>query len=349
MSAAPILSLRAAGKSFGSRRVAQRISFDVDAGEVVCLLGPSGSGKSTVLRIVAGVERADEGEVLIAGRVVEGSGAYVPPELRQVGLVFQDLALFPHLNARANAMFGLFRRPKADAGARADALLAMVGLSGHASSFPYQLSGGEQQRLAVARAIAPSPKVMLLDEPFSGLDDRLRDEVRDEVLRLLRAQGAATLFVTHDPNEALRSADRIVLLRDGLIAQAGSPDSLWGQPADLGVASFFSPVSTLEATVADGEAITVLGGVNAPGIAAGEKVIVALRPRDLALSSGGLPLEPQAVSLGSDGLHVRFAPAPGLPDGLSAIFEPESAFRAGSTVRIGLRPGKGFVFRRQGA
>jgi iron(III) transport system ATP-binding protein len=278
---------------------------------------------------------------------VEGPRVFVAPEKRRVGLVFQDLALFPHLNARSNAMFGLFRESRADAARRAEALLEMVGLGGHAASFPHQLSGGEQQRLAVARALAPEPKVMLLDEPFSGLDDRLRDGVRGEVLSLLRRRGAATLFVTHDPDEALRSADRIVLLRQGRIAQAGPPAELWARPADLGVAAFFSPVCTVPAEVWKRSALTPLGAVSAPGFGEGQAVLVALRPRDLELAAGGRALRPDTLALASDGLHVRFAPDEALPGGLSGVFEPNAPIRAGAPVPVAIRPGHGFVFHRE--
>ncbi len=228
---APILSLRGIVKSFAGRTVVENVSFDVAAGEVVCLLGGSGSGKSTTLRIAAGIERPEAGEVAVDGAIVEAPGRFVPPEKRRIGLVFQDLALFPHLSARANVTFGLFRLPRAEARARADKLLAMVGLSPLAEAYPHQLSGGEQQRLAVARALAPEPRAMLLDEPFSGLDARLRDGVRRDVLAVLRGQGAATLLVTHDPDEALRFADRIVLLRAGRIVQSGTPAALLDRPA----------------------------------------------------------------------------------------------------------------------
>ncbi|MCC6921120.1 MAG: ABC transporter ATP-binding protein [Alphaproteobacteria bacterium] len=344
MNPAPILSVRGVGKSFGARRVAEDIGFEAGAGEVVCLLGHSGSGKSTMLRIVAGIERADEGDVSIAGQRVEGAGIFVPPEKRRVGLVFQDLALFPHLDARANAAFGLFRSARREALRRADTLLEMVGLAAHRTSYPHQLSGGEQQRLAVARALAPRPQVMLLDEPFSGLDDRLRDKVRHEVLSVLRSEGTATLFVTHDPDEALRSADRIVLMREGRIAQAGTPDALWQNPADLDVAGFFSPVSKLPGVVQSGKIVTPLGTRPAPGLAEGTPAVIAIRPRDIALSDAGMALTPRSVSLASDGLHVAFAPADGVPHGVFAVFDPNTHIRIGCTERIALRPGHGFVF-----
>ena len=253
---APMLSFKRVSKSFGDRMVVDSVSFDIAAGEVTCLLGASGSGKSTCLRIAAGVERADSGEAHVEGRPVDSPDAFVAPEKRGVGLVFQDLALFPHLNARRNAAFGLFRQPRKQALARADELLALVGLSHLAHAFPHQLSGGEQQRLAVARALAPRPRVMLLDEPFSGLDDRLRDVVRGEVLSLLRHEGAATMFVTHDPDEALRSADHIVLLRDGRMVQSGRPRALLDAPADLAAAMFFSPICRIGGKVADGRVAT---------------------------------------------------------------------------------------------
>lgn len=341
MPRAPIVSLSGVGKSYGTRRVADDISFEVGAGEIVCLLGASGSGKSTILRMIAGVERADAGSVRIGAAEVDSPASFVPPEKRRVGLVFQDLALFPHLDATANAAFGLFRAPRAEAEARAASLLALVGLNGHAKAFPHQLSGGEQQRLAVARALAPRPQVMLLDEPFSGLDDRLRDTVRSEVLAALRAENAATVFVTHDPDEALRSADRIVLLRAGRIVQIGSPDALLGAPADLGAAAFMSAVTTLSAVVSGGVAETPLGAVAAK-FSDGTPVIAAWRQRDIVIAEGGLGVTVESAALASDGWHVTCATGSGLH--IACVLEPGRAIRAGDVITLKGKPGHAFIF-----
>lgn len=337
----PVISLGGVGKCFGPRKVANDISFDVAGGEVVCLLGASGSGKSTILRMIAGIERADEGTIRLGGSEVDGA-LYVPPEQRRVGLVFQDLALFPHLDATGNAGFGLFRSPRREAQARVTELLALVGLSAHARAFPHQLSGGEQQRLAVARALAPRPQAMLLDEPFSGLDDRLRDQVRKEVMALLRAEGTATVFVTHDPDEALRSADRIVLLRDGRIVQQGAPGELLSKPADLGAAAFFSPVNQCAGTVAGGVVATAFGAVPAAGLADGTAVTVAFRPRDLSPSGEGPALRVAAADLTADGLYVTAMPEEG--DLLTAVLAPGAGVRAGDVIHLRAKPARGFVF-----
>lgn len=344
MKASPTLSLRGVGKSYAGRAVVDDVSFDVAAGEILCLLGTSGSGKSTTLRMIAGIERADRGEIAIAGVTADSSKTFIPPEKRLVGLVFQDLALFPHLTARGNAAFGLFREPRSGAQGRADALLALVGLTAHADAYPHQLSGGEQQRLAVARALAPRPKAMLLDEPFSDLDDRLRDGVRSDVLAILREQETATLLVTHDPDEALRSADRIVLLRNGRIAQAGTPVELLNAPADLETAAFFSPVARLGAVVAGGLAQTRLGPVPAPGRADGAPVTIALRPRDLEIGQGGAEAVVTDVATASDGTHVRLTLEGEDIGALSALIEGTASLKSGDRVSLRARPGRGFVF-----
>lgn len=338
------LSLRHLGKTFGGRKVVDDVSLDIAPGHVVCLLGASGSGKSTTLRMVAGIERADEGSIEVGGRVVDGTGPWIPPEKRGVGLVFQDLALFPHLTARQNAAFGLFRLKRSEALARADRLIEMVGLGHLKPAYPHQLSGGEQQRLAVARALATRPQVMLLDEPFSGLDERLRDQVRQDVLGLLRHEGAATLFVTHDPDEAMRAADRIVLLRQGRVAQAGSPSDLFDRPADIHVAAFFSPIGRFHVTAEDGKAATELGTLDATGLGQGVAAILAVRPRDFELADQGLAAMVATVAKASDGLHVAFQPEPGIHDGFGAVFPAETRLSPGEQIRLRLRPGRGFVF-----
>ena len=197
------------------------MSLRIAAGQVSCLLGPSGCGKSTTLRLIAGVDRPDAGAIRVDGRPVVDGRRRVPPEERGIGLMFQDFALFPHLTAAQNVGFGLPRRDARAARRGSRELLDRVGMARHAEKHPHELSGGEQQRVALARALAPRPRIMLMDEPFSGLDDRLRDEIRDETLAVLKAEGTAVLLVTHEPTEAMRMADEILLMRDGRIVQRG--------------------------------------------------------------------------------------------------------------------------------
>jgi iron(III) transport system ATP-binding protein len=276
-----MLELKDITHDYGALRAVDGVSLTVGAGEVVCLLGPSGCGKSTVLRLAAGLERLQAGTIAIGGRVVADAATDVPPEARGVGLVFQDYALFPHLNVRDNVAFGV-AGPSARRAARATEVLAQMGVEDYARAFPHVLSGGQQQRVALARALAPRPGVMLLDEPFSGLDARLRDQVRDSTLHALKDSGAASLLVTHDPDEAMFMADRIAVMREGRIVQMGAPVELYCRPADAFVARFFGEINALSATIAGGAAATPFG----PGPSAlpeGSAVDVLIRPEALKL------------------------------------------------------------------
>ena len=267
-------------RHLGGRDVVQDVSLQVAAGQVTCLLGPSGCGKSTTLRMIAGVDRPDAGRVLVEGRVVSDGARFVPPEKRQIGLMFQDFALFPHLTVAKNVAFGL---PREGASARVAELLERVGLAGHAASYPHELSGGEQQRVALARALAPRPAIMLMDEPFSGLDNRLRDEIRDETLSVLKEEGAAVLLVTHEPDEAMRMADEIALMRAGRIVQRGAPYTIYNNPADLAAAAFFSDVNVIRGEVQGALTETAFGTFLAPGVADGQSVDIAFRPQHLTI------------------------------------------------------------------
>ncbi len=223
------------------------MSLDVAAGQVACLLGPSGCGKSTTLRMIAGVERPDRGRIAFDGQPVSDERLFQPPEARSVGLMFQDFALFPHLTVAQNVAFGL-RSGRDERDRRVAELLERVNLVGYGTKHPHQLSGGEQQRVALARALAPRPRVMLMDEPFSGLDNRLRDGIRDTTLEILKEEGAAVLLVTHEPDEALRMADEILLMRAGRIVQRGSPYNIYNAPADRAAAAFFSDINVIRGT-----------------------------------------------------------------------------------------------------
>ena len=263
----------------------REVSLDVAPGEIVCLLGRSGCGKTTLLRLAAGLERPASGQVLIDGREVSGPSAFIPTEKRGVGLMFQDYALFPHLTILANVMFGLRDLPRKAAATEARRVLGRVGLDALVDAYPHMLSGGEQQRVALARAIVPRPAVLLMDEPFSGLDRSLREEVREETLAILRETRATSIIVTHDPEEAMRLGDRIGLMRDGRILQVGTADELYRRPVDLVAARFFSDINEFEGTPEGGAIATPLGRVIVNGGAPAGPAVVGLRPADIAVGA----------------------------------------------------------------
>ena len=268
-------------RRFGRRLVVSDVSLSVAAGQVTCLLGPSGCGKSTTLRIIAGVDRQDAGTVLLNGEVVSDAGRHLPPEARGVGLMFQDFALFPHLTVAQNVAFGL--RRGSDAAARVAELLERVDLAAFGDKHPHELSGGEQQRVALARALAPRPRVMLMDEPFSGLDNRLRDGIRDATLGVLKHEGTAVLLVTHEPDEAMRMADEIALMRDGRVVQRAAPYNIYNAPADREAAAFFSDVNVLPGEVRGALTDTPFGRFLAPGLPDGTRVDIVFRPQHVRI------------------------------------------------------------------
>ena len=272
---------------YGNTTAVENLSIALHEGEVVCLLGPSGCGKSTALRIAAGLERAQKGIVELGDAIVSDSEVHLPAEDRNIGLVFQDYALFPHLSVIDNVKFGLKRDRSGMAESKARNALEMVHMEKFLNKYPHMLSGGEQQRVALARALAPQPEVMLLDEPYSGLDARLREKIRDEVLHLLRQQGCATLMVTHDAEEAMFMADKIIVMNDGRVIQVGSPAELYFQPVNSFVAGIFGELNKLNGLVCGNKAMTSLVDFPVQKFATGTKVEVVLRPEALCL----LPLE----------------------------------------------------------
>ena len=281
MSQIPRLQISHISRSFAGRRVVDEVSLVVMPGQVTCLLGPSGCGKSTTLRIIAGVDRQDSGRIQVDGRLISDAATHVPPEGRGIGLMFQDFALFPHLSVAQNVGFGLKRGPQVQA--RVADLLARVGMARHINAYPHELSGGEQQRVALARALAPRPQIMLMDEPFSGLDHRLRDEIRDETLDVLKSEGTAVLLVTHEPAEAMRMADEIALMRDGRIVQQGAPYHIYNSPADREAASFFSDINVISGRVQGALTETAFGQFLAPGVPDGTDVDIIIRPQHLKI------------------------------------------------------------------
>jgi iron(III) transport system ATP-binding protein len=278
----PRLEIRNIHKAFAGRLVVDDVSLSVMPGQVTCLLGPSGCGKSTTLRMIAGVEMQDGGSIHVDGQLVCDGQMSVPPEGRSIGLMFQDFALFPHLSVTQNVAFGL-RTAKAETRARVATLLAKVGMTRHADAYPHELSGGEQQRVALARALAPKPRIMLMDEPFSGLDDRLRDDIRDETLEVLKEEGTAVLLVTHEPGEAMRMADEIALMRNGKVVQRGAPYNIYNAPKDSEAAGFFSDINVIPSEVQGALTDTPFGQFLAPGFPDGTKVDIVIRPQHLKI------------------------------------------------------------------
>ncbi len=277
------LHIAAVDKAFARLGVLFDVHLQVSRGERVALLGPSGCGKTTLLRIIAGLEHADAGVVRIDGRIVAGPDVWVPPEQRGVGLVFQDYALFPHLNAATNVGFGLSK----PAPTRVAELLALVGLSDKAEQFPHELSGGQQQRLALARALAPSPSLLLLDEPFSNLDVKLRHALRTQVADVVTALQTTTVLVTHDQQEAFLFADRVAVVLKGRVCQFAPPRELYTQPASLEVARFVGEANVLSGD-ADGQRCeTALGTLTGRGDSG--RVQVVVRPEQLRIVDGASP------------------------------------------------------------
>ena len=278
----PRLEIKDLRRSFAGRTVVDGVSLQIMPGQVTCLLGPSGCGKSTTLRMIAGVEMQDSGTIHVDGKLICDTVFRIPPERREIGLMFQDFALFPHLSVADNVAFGL-HGTKAEKRARVEELLARVDLLRFIDGYPHQLSGGEQQRVALARALAPKPRIMLMDEPFSGLDNRLRDGIRDETLSILKEEDTAVLLVTHEPDEAMRMADEIALMRDGRIVQQGAPYNVYTRPRDLAAVALFSDANVVEATVDGALAQTAFGRFLAPGVADGTRVQIVFRPQHVRI------------------------------------------------------------------
>ncbi|MDJ0461915.1 ABC transporter ATP-binding protein [Streptomyces sp. H27-C3] len=276
-------------KSYGGGAAAPPVldglDLTVPAGALAAVLGPSGCGKTTMLRIIAGFLRADAGTVTVGGRVLTGPGVYLPPEHRQIGIVPQEGALFPHLSVARNVAFGLTALDRTTRRRRTDEMLELVGLPGYGDRMPHELSGGQQQRIALARALAPSPQLVLLDEPFNALDSTLRTGVRADVRAALQATGATAVLVTHDQQEALSTADVVAVVRDGRVAQCDTPQELYRRPANPWVAAFVGDAVLLPATVEYGTASTALGSVSlATPTAVRRTGTVLLRPEQLHLS-----------------------------------------------------------------
>jgi iron(III) transport system ATP-binding protein len=278
-------ALRIAGlaKRYGAVEAVAGLDLEVDRGSLCALLGPSGCGKTTTLRLIAGLERPDRGQISIGEQVVCGGGAFVPPEKRRIGMVFQDYALFPHLDVAGNVAYGLGRGGDRE---RVGEVLELVGLGGLGGRPVHELSGGQQQRVALARALAPTPELVLLDEPFSNLDAGLRERLRDEVADILREAGVTALFVTHDQAEALSIAETVGVMRDGRLEQVGTPEEIYSRPASRWLASFVGEIEVVPGRAEDGRVNFELGSLPAEGGVEGD-VDVLIRPESVAIGISG--------------------------------------------------------------
>ncbi len=340
------VSVRAVRKRFDRYPALNGVSLDVRPGELLALLGPSGSGKTTLLRTIAGLEFPDEGQVLFEGRDV----TFADPAARQVGFVFQQYALFRHMTVAKNIAFGLevrprrLRPPRREIAAKVETLLNLVELPGLAKRYPSELSGGQRQRVALARALAVSPRVLLLDEPFGALDATVRKSLRKELRRIHEAAGIATVFVTHDQEEALEIADRVAVLNAGRIEQIGAPDALRAAPETAFVAGFVGEANRIEGEVQGG--VFRAGDLTLPaeGIAAGAAVAF-VRPEEIGVEAGGAPV--RIVRAAPSGPFLRIEAAHlGQPLEILTPRTEGAELSPGETVAVRLRRGRVFAASR---
>ena len=326
-------------KRFADVTAVGGVSLDLATGEHLALIGPSGCGKSTILLMVAGLMAPDDGEILIGHRRVAGGGAWVEPDKRRVGMVFQDYALFPHLTVSGNIAFGLDRQSKPERQKRVAEVLALVGLEALSGRYPHELSSGQQQRVALARSLAPDPAVVLLDEPFSNLDRTLRESLRLETKEVLRRAGATAVLVTHDHSEALGFGDRIAVMRAGHILQVGSPEVLFDFPEDEFVATFLGSADFLPARRGDGGMISSEVGTFGPlPVAADGELAVMVRPHEVTFDADDAG--PATVSSREyQGATVLYELALDSGAHLTSRRAPSPRFEVGTRVRARLIEG----------
>lgn len=325
-------------KSHRGRRVLDNVDIELKQGCITAILGPSGAGKSTLLRVMAGLEDVDSGQVAGSGRCLTDGHVIVPPEKRSVGLVFQDFSLFPHLTALDNVMFGLRSGSASSRRETAMTRLAAVQMDDKAGAYPHTLSGGEQQRVALARALAPEPEIVLLDEAFSGLDARLRSELRDMAAHELKKSGAAVLVVTHDAEEALFMADELVLMVDGVIVQSGTPSDVYLQPVSLSAARLLGDVNIWTGPVSDGVLHSPFGTVNVDHLGNAVEATLLVRPEGVILdskASDGRFAVMETHSLGATTAIGVQAPS---GETWQARVPTASGINAGDMVGVGLDP-----------
>jgi len=322
-------------------------SLDLESGDIACLLGPSGCGKTSLLRAIAGFEAITTGSISLNNSELSTPKHTLPTEQRQIGMVFQDFALFPHLTVGANIGFGLSRLEAQARNQKIEEMLRLVGLGDYIASYPHQLSGGQQQRVALARALAPNPEILLLDEPFSSLDSELRESLATEVRSLLKASGVTAVLVTHDQHEAFAVADHIALMKDGVVVQAGTPQSLYQRPDAPFVAEFIGKGSVINVTVAANGALSHELGQLEPAAmlgGSGGAMSILLRPHEVVISTDSalrLPVTSRAFL----GTHFLYSLA--LPDGqkLECLAPIESEVELGETLPIRLDLSNPTIFK----
>jgi putative spermidine/putrescine transport system ATP-binding protein len=339
------LRLDGMSRNFGAVTALKDVTLSVRRGEFIALLGPSGCGKSTALNCLAGLLTLSAGSIWLDQTRID----QFKPEERGFGMVFQNYALFPHMSVRRNIGFGLSMqgRPKAEIVRKVEEALAIVRLGAHAEKLPGQLSGGQQQRVAIARAIVIEPPLVLMDEPLSNLDAKLRLEMRAEIRRIHDLIGSATVYVTHDQEEALSLADRIVVMRDGIVRQVGTPEELYIAPAHADVAEFMGYRNVIPSRAADGTGIAnvVVGGAKLQGTAieriSGGNAMVAIRPDDLTVAADG----PITVTVETAQYHGRdFYCSGRTADGTELYFRSERKVANGETIRLAADPKRILVY-----
>lgn len=332
-----MLQIAGAFRRFSEEFTLGPLDLAIEPQEIICLVGHSGCGKSSLLRLIAGLDRAERGSIRLDGVELAGPTTFVEPEERQIGFVFQDYALFPHLSVEENILFGLGRLPRPEAQKRVADMLALTGLSALGKRYPHMLSGGEQQRVALARALAPKPAVLLMDEPFSNLDRDLRDRIRQDTIDLLRKTGTTAVIVTHDPEEALSSGDRVVLMKSGLIVQAGTGRELHDRPVDRYAAEFFCSFNKVPATYRSGHLETALGRFPCRlDLADGSSAVAYIRPQAISPSRDKTAIagrilrrsfrgEIEQIELavpGNDGALIMRTTQPTEGDHISVVIDP---------------------------
>lgn len=349
-----VLTLDNITHAFGAHPVLHDVSFSTGAGDLTCLLGPSGCGKTTLLRVAAGLERLQAGKITLGDRIIGNAraGIDLPPEIRGIGMMFQDYALFPHLTLYQNVLFGV-PAGRADRRDWARQALERTGLAALADSYPHMLSGGQQQRVALLRALAPEPRVLLLDEPFSGLDVTLRIRVREEILGFLKETGVTTVMVTHDPEEAMFMADRVLVMEEGRVLQSAAPSEIYFHPVNDYVAQLFGPINRFTATVAHGSVDTPAGSFPAPSLRDGVEALVLIRPEGVSLTEvspgtmRGCAMTVVSARLlgGSTSVRLRrHVDCAHQPAEIQARVPGVFLLEPGTTVAVKINPAQVFVF-----